>query len=283
MIEGPSEDRKRSAVGAPEPTPRAAASDIGEFEPTLGAAAPDVEAMLPWREVIGSLASMFRLSGRVIFRRKLLFMALGILAYYSILYAFAVYQPGSGFSVDSALFVLVELPGTILGIYLTMDLIAKERDRHTLEVLFSTASSHYTVWTIRMLSVYFVLLVTLMIMSTISYFFFAEFPFFWGGLNAFLPAFLVANLTFYTSVFTRSANAAGMLALGFVILVLMSYDELQGTNWDFFLKPFEVVVTGEDPVWAEKMLINRLSVFVTGVMLLFLALRRMEHREKLLT
>lgn len=257
--------------------------DRGDFEPTLGAAAPDVEAMLPWRELIGSLASLFRLSSRVIFRRKLLFMAIGLLAFYVILYAFAVYQPNSGLSVDDALFVLVELPGTILGIYLTMDLIAKERDQHTLEVLFSTASSHYTVWSVRMLSVYFVLLGTLMIMSTISYYFFAEFPYVWGGLNAFLPAFLVANLTFFFSVFTRSANAAGMLALGFIILVLMSYDEFRGTNWDLFLKPFEAAVIGDDPVWAEKMLINRLAVFATGSLLLFLALRRMEHRERLLS
>ncbi len=43
--------------------------DVGDFEPTLGAAEPDVEALLPWREVIASLASIFRLSGRVIFRR----------------------------------------------------------------------------------------------------------------------------------------------------------------------------------------------------------------------
>jgi len=260
-----------------------AVPEVGEFEPTLGAAAPDVEAMLPWREVIKSLASLFRLSGRVIFRRKLLFMSGGILLYYAILYAFATYEPNSGFGVDEALFVLVELPGTILGIYLAMDMIAKERDRHTLEVLFSTASSHYTVWIIRLLSVYFVMLVTLLIMSTISYFFFAEFPFFWGGLNAFLPAFLLANLTFYFAVVTRSANAAGMLGLGFVILVLMTYEGLQGTNWDLFLKPFEIPLSGDDPLWAEKMLINRVAVFATGVVLLFLALRRMEHRERLLT
>lgn len=31
------------------------------------------------------------------------------------------------------------------------------------------------------------------------------------------------------------------------------------------------------------MLINRVSVFVAGAMLLFLGLRRMEHRERLLT
>jgi len=266
-----------------EPTLHAASPDAGDFEPTLQAAAPDVEAMLPWREVIGSLAALFRLSGRVIFRRKLLFMALGLLAFYAIIYTFSVYQPNAGLGVDDALFILVELPGTILGIYLAMDLIAKERDRHTLEVLFSTASSHYMVWSVRMFSVYVVLLVTLMIMSTIAYYFFAEFPYVWGGLNAFLPAFLVANLTFFFSVYTRSANAAGMLALGFIILVLMTYDEFRGTNWDLFLKPFEAALIGDDPVWAEKMLINRLSVFGTGAMLLFLALRRMEHRERLLS
>ena len=47
--------------------------------------------------------------------------------------------------------------------------------------------------------------------------------------------------------------------------------------------PTVAVGTGDDPVWAEKMLINRLGVFVTGSMLLFLALRRMEHRERLLS
>jgi len=269
-------------AGAPA-TVEAAGPEVGDFEPTLVAAEPDVEAVLPWREVLGSLAALFRLSGRVIFRRKLLFMFIGIVAYYALLYTVAVYDPGSGFSVDAALLVLVELPGTVLGIYLAMDLVSKERDRHTLEVLFSTASSHYTVWAIRMLSVWFVLLATLMLMSTASYFLFAEFPFFWGALNAFLPAFLLANMTFYFSVMTRSANAAGMISLAFIILVLMTYEVLQDTNYDLFLKPFEVAAAGADPAWAEKMLANRAGVFVAGALMLFLGLRRMEQRERLLT
>jgi hypothetical protein len=91
------------------------------------------------------------------------------------------------------------------------------------------------------------------------------------------------NLTFFFSVFTRSANAAGMLGLGFIILVLITYESFQGTNWDLFLKPFEMAVIAEDPIWAEKMLINRLAVFTVGALLLFLALRRMEHRERLLS
>jgi hypothetical protein len=74
-------------VSDPETTTQ---PEHGDFAPTLEAAAPDVEAILPWRELIGSLVALFRLSSRVIFRRKLLFMVLGILTFYGILYIFAV-------------------------------------------------------------------------------------------------------------------------------------------------------------------------------------------------
>ena len=265
-----------AADAKPEVTTLEIAEGLGD--------APDTHAVLAWSQLLRSMFLMFRLSGRVVFRRKILFMAAGILAYYGIIYAVAVYQPNemAGLDVQGALFMLVELPGAILAIYLTMDLVAKERDRNTLETLFSTASSHYVVWSVRMLSVYLVLLVTLMVMSTISYFFFAEFPFVWGGLNAFIPTFLMASVTFYCAVFTRSSNAAGMLALGFLIFVMMTYEALQGTNYDLFLKPFNATITGDDPVWAEKMLMNRSAVFGAGLLLLFLGLRRMERREKLL-
>ena len=39
----------------------------------------------------------------------------------------------------------------------------------------------------------------------------------------------------------------------------------------------------DEEIQLEKVLINRLAVSITGAMLLFLALRRMEHREKLLS
>ena len=265
-----------AADAKPEITTLEVAEGLGD--------APDKQAVLAWSELVRSTLLMFRLSGRVVFRRKILFMATGILAYYGILYAVAVYEPNemAGLDVQGALFMFVELPGVVLAIYLTMDLVAKERDRNTLETLFSTGSSHYVVWSVRMISVYLVLLITLMIMSTTAYFFFAEFPFVWGGLNAFIPTFLMASVTFYCAVFTRSSNAAGMLSLGFLIFVLMTYESLQGTNYDLFLKPFNATIAGDDPVWAEKMLINRSAVFGAGLLLLFLGLRRMERREKLL-
>jgi len=39
---------------------------------------------------------------------------------------------------------------------------------------------------------------------------------------------------------------------------------------------------GAEFLWYEKVLLNRLGLFAAGALLLFLALRRMERREKFL-
>ena len=238
--------------------------------------------MLTWRELVHSTLMLFRLSFRIVFRRKLLFMALGVSVYYAIVYAVAVFEPGAGFSASDAHMALVQVPGVLLAIYLSMDLVARERDRNTLETLFSTATSHYAIWTVRLVSVYAVLAVTLMVMSTVAYFFFAEFPFVVAAINAFAPAFLLANVTFFFAVMTRSGNTAGMLALGFIWLVLMFSDVLTGTRYDLFLDPFAMPLSGNIRSWIELVVLNRLGVLGVGALLLFLSLRRMERRERLL-
>jgi ABC-type transport system involved in multi-copper enzyme maturation permease subunit len=239
--------------------------------------------MLSWSVLLLSFLSACWLSARIVFHRKLLFMALGIAVYYAILYAMALFRPGEGFGSGQALYVLVEIPGVVLAIYLTMDLVAGERDRRTLETLFSTSTSHYGIWMMRLLVVYGVLLLTLMVMSALAYVLFAEFPFVWGGLNAFVPAFLIVNLTFFFSVLCRSSNTAGMLALGAIIGVLLSAESLRESYYFLFLNPFNLPMGVDAAVWAEIVLLNRSLLMASGGLLLFLGLRRMVYRERLLS
>jgi ABC-type Na+ efflux pump permease subunit len=239
--------------------------------------------MLTWGALLSSLWSQCWLSARIVFHRKLLFMALGIAVYYGILYALAIYRPDEGFGVEQALYVLVEIPGAVLAIYLTMDLVAGERDRRTLETLFSTSTSHYGIWMLRMVVVYAVLLMTLMLMSLLAYFLFAEFPFALGGINAFAPAFLIVNLTFFFSVLCRSSSTAGMLSLGVIIAVLLSAESLKDTYYFLFLNPFSLPMGIDDAIWAETVLLNRAALMVGGGLLLFLGLRKMAQRERLLS
>ncbi|MDP6700734.1 MAG: hypothetical protein QGH25_13875, partial [Candidatus Latescibacteria bacterium] len=110
--------------------------------------------MLTWGTLLASAAALCRLSGRIVFHRKLLFMVGGVLCYYGILYGLAVFRPGEGFGAGQALHVLVEIPATVLAIYLTMDLVSRERDHNSLEILFSTSTSHYGIWLFRLFSIY---------------------------------------------------------------------------------------------------------------------------------
>ena len=236
--------------------------------------------LLSWGEVLRSTWRLARLSFRISFRRKPLFMSIGLLIYYAILYAIVVYDPSEGFNASDARIILVEIPGTVLAIYLTMDLLARERDHQTLETLFGTASSHYAIWMVRLLALYAVLVATLLVISTVGYFFFAEFPFVRVALNAFLPAFLVANLTFMYSVYVRGANTAAMLASASLFVVLLSAELLAETSFWLFLDPFRPPLGTNNPYWLERVLLNRLGIFAIGCLFAFLGLRRMEQRRE---
>jgi len=239
---------------------------------------------LTYRDLWQSGLQTVALSLRIVFHRKLLFGVLGVLGYYAILYAVMTFNPSDGFSVEDALNILVQLPMCALAVYLSMDLVASERDRDTLETLFSTASSHYAIWSVRLGALHGILLLSSLAMSTLSYFLFAEFPFVLGGLNAAVPAFLVANLAFYFAVCVRSSNAAGMLALGCLLLCMMVSDDLaDGSVYNLFLNPFNIPAGIDLTVWDDRILLNRATVLAAGGLLLFLALRRMERRERLLS
>lgn len=238
---------------------------------------------LRWRQLLGSTARLFRLSLRVTFRRKLLFMLFGIVAYYGLLYAIVVFEPNAGLSVDEALLMLVDLPGTVIAVYLTMDLVASERDRKTLETLFSTASSHYSIWMVRLGSVLAVLMATLLTMSTAAYFLFAEFPFVRGAFNAFVPAAVFVGVTFYAAVRARGANTAAMMASAVLVFVLMLTEEMAGSRYWLFLDPFRQPTGGNPLFWIERILLNRLAYLALAGLLIFLGLRRMERRESFLS
>jgi ABC-type transport system involved in multi-copper enzyme maturation permease subunit len=238
--------------------------------------------MLTWSELCASRLRLLWLSLRIAFHRKLAFMAGGIVVYYGILYAFATFRPAEGFSVVEALFVLVEIPGAVLAIYLTMDLVAGERDRNTLEVLFATSSSHYRIWAFRLGCVFVILGLSLQLMSAASYVLFAELPVVAGAWNAFLPAAAFASLTFCFSVIFRSSNAAGMGALGCLMVVLLSHGALSGTAYAVFLSPFDIPMGTSDALWDDRILLNRIGVLAAGVVLAALGLRGMERRERLL-
>lgn len=237
---------------------------------------------MTYADLFSSTFRLAQLSVRIVLHRKFLFAGLGVVVYYGILYAILVFRPSDGFSVEEALRILVQIPGAVLAIYLSMDLVASERDGDTLETLFSASASHYVVWLIRIGCLHVVLALTVMSMSTVSYFLFAEHPFVLGGLNALISTLFVANLTFLFAVSVRNSNSAGMLALGALIVSLITQGSTDGTVYSLFLNPFEPPTGVDLSLWADTVLINRGLVVVGSAVTLYLALSKMGRRDRLL-
>lgn len=239
--------------------------------------------MLTWRRFLGTVLRLCWLSGRIALHRKVGFMLAGVVLLYSALYLLAVLRPGEGFGVEQALFVLVELPGAVLAVYLTMDLVTAERDRDTLETLFTTATSHYGIWGIRLLAIVAVLASMLLVMSTAAYVLFAEFPFVRGAFNGLVPAVFMVGLTLLASVTTRSSNIAAMLSAALIIAVLLAADVLRHSPYYLFLNPFVVPLESDVGTWMQTITLNRLGLVTAALIMAGLALRQMENRERLLS
>ncbi len=238
--------------------------------------------MLTWRQVAATFWRLCWLSARVALHRKVVFMVLGIVAAYAILYLFAVLRPGEGFGVEQALFVLVEVPGAVLAIYLSMDLIAGERDRNTLETLFTTATSHYTIWGVRLLVLVVTLAAVLLAMSTAAYFLFAEFPFVRGAANALVPAVFMVGLTLLVSTLTRSSNTAGMVSMALLVGLFLAAGTLKHSPYYLFLNPFVAPLDGDLGTWRQTIVLNRLGVLALAAITAGLGLRQLDNRERFL-
>jgi len=70
--------------------------------------------------------------------------------------------------------------------------------------------------------------------------------------------------------------------LGVLVLVLVTANLLQETPYFLFLNPMMPPSSVDERVWLESGLFNRLGIFILGLLCIFLGLRRMELREKVL-
>jgi hypothetical protein len=134
----------------------------------------------------------------------------------------------------------------------------------------------------RLFAICALLLFTLLGMSISAYFLFAEFPYFWGGLNGFVSAFFLVGVTFLFSVLCKGGNAAGMLSLGVLILAIIISENFPNSPHFLFLNPFEGHLSLDENIWLEKVWINRIGYVSVGILCIFLSMRKMDNRENIL-
>jgi len=244
---------------------------------------PQRFAELPARQQVTVAWETLRSQAQIIFSRKFVWFLAGILTYFVVVYGINYNRDVvQRMTEEDVLPWLLEFPLSALAVYLNMQLIAGEKENRTLEVMFTTAGSRYKVWLLRLGTLNAILLALALGLSTLAFFTFADLPIAGAALNAFVPTFFVGNMTLYFSVRFRSGFAAGMVAAGLLLALLMFSEAINETRYFLYFNPYHVPRELDPETWNLWMWQNRLAVSVLAGLFLFAALRGMEVRERLL-
>ncbi len=226
---------------------------------------------------------ILRLQAQILFFNRFYWFIAAIFGYFVIAYIINYKSDMiNRLSQNDVLLALFMIPFAVLAILLNMQIISREKDNRTLEVMFTTSGSRYKVWILRVTTLNLILLSISIFFSTFVFFTFTEIEIIATGFHAFVPTFFIGSMTLYFAVKFRSGFAAGMLVGGFIMLHFMFTEVLEDTKYSLFFNPYDIPRRLDPETWSLWMWQNRITVLLLGCFLQFLALRGLENREKML-
>lgn len=219
----------------------------------------------------------------IIFSQKFAWFIAVVLAYFTFLYVVNYRQPViDRLTQDDILPSLLTIPLIFLALLLNMLLISSEKDKRTLEVLFTSAGSRYKVWLLRVGTLNLLLLLIAVMLSNLAFFMIADINIIGTALHGFIPALFIGGMTFYFSVKFRSGLAAVTLVLIAILFILMMSDAIDDTRYFLFFNPYDVPRELDPETWNIWMWQNRIAVVSLGILMYFFGLRGLEARERFL-
>ena len=163
---------------------------------------------LTTKEKLAIGIKILRLQAQILFFNKFYWFIGGVLGYYLFLYIINYNEDMiDRVSQDHVLLELFMLPFSVLTILLNMQVISREKDNRTLEVMFTTSGSRYKVWILRLVTLNLILLTLSILFSTFVFFTFTEIEIIATGIHAFVPTFFLGSMTLYFAVKFRSGFA----------------------------------------------------------------------------
>lgn len=233
-------------------------------------------------QTVKSYAKLCGYNMRIIFSGKFIwFLLVGLVLFFFLMYAAAA--RGTSLSHGMVYSQLI-IPGLLLVFYPSCFGIQNDADHRILELLFGIPNYMYKVWLFRLFMIYFEVYLIL-----VAYAFLARIllypvsPFVMAG-QLMIPVVLFGNMAFLYSTLIRNGNAAAVLSVLTVILVMIlgNIELVKNKVWDFTINPYEEPENINAAIWSLTLLKNRILMIVAAVIFLMSGLLGLQNRGKFL-
>ena len=233
-------------------------------------------------QTVKSYAKLCGYNMRIIFSGKFIwFLLVGLVLFFFLMYAAAA--RGTSLSHGMVYSQLI-IPGLLLVFYPSCFGIQNDADHRILELLFGIPNYMYKVWLFRLFMIYFEVYLIL-----VAYAFLARIllypvsPFVMAG-QLMIPVVLFGNMAFLYSTLIRNGNAAAVLSVLTVILVMIlgNIELVKNKVWDFTINPYEEPENINAAIWSLTLLKNRILMIVAAIIFLMSGLLGLQNRGKFL-
>jgi len=234
------------------------------------------------KDTIKAFTKLCGYNMRIIFAGKFIwFLLLGL-----VLFFFLMYQAASQSTELSHGLVYSQLviPGILLVFYPACFGIQNDADNRILELLFGIPNYVYKVWLFRLIMIYVEVYLILVFYAFLARILLYPVAPFLMAAQLMVPVMLFGNMAFLYSTLIRNGNAAAVLSVLSVILVLIlsSTPIAQNKAWDMTINPYEEPENINAAIWSVIMLKNRIIMIGAGVIFLMSGLLGLQNRGKFL-
>ena len=215
---------------------------------------------------------------KVIFANRFIYFVLAAFLFFGFIITITIFDDPN-FS-EAVIFGFLVFPGLLLIFYPMAYVIQNDDDSKMLETIFGIPNYRYKVSLVRFfitILVAFCILYVLGHIANLTLFRFNILPMLGQVL---FPVTFLASIGFMLATVTKSGNgtAISMVIIGFIFLIFS--EELEHTQWNVFLNPFDNPRGMSEYVWLNIIFKNRIYLSVGTALCLLYGLFKLQFREK---
>ncbi len=225
------------------------------------------------------LGKLVKYNMRIIFANRFIWFFLASFAFYAFI---AIQSTLNGESLDEEMvYATLLFPGILLVFYPMSFGIQNDVDAGILEILFGIPDYRYKVWLVRMILVFFLVFLILCVYSFLAGIFLTRINIMEMSYQVMYPVLFIGCLSFMLSSLIKNGygTMAVMVILG-VILMIISEDLVENTQWDVFLNPFNMPRNLNETIWEGIVVKNRVFLSVSSLIFLLYGLFNLQKRER---
>ncbi len=215
---------------------------------------------------------------RIIFANRFIWFLAGSVLFYMGLSVIYVFDKDVSDMRD--LYGVFLFSGLLLVFYPTVFGIQNDQDARTIEILFGIPNYRYKVWLVRIILIFIIAFMIMLLFTLISSLLIVKFRFVAMTAQVMYPVIFLGLMAFMLSTVVRNGNGTAVLMIIFGLFFLILSNNLEKSQWNVFLNPYEVPYQVNETTWALIAFKNRIILSAGSVIFLLTALFNLQKREK---